>query len=167
MKGLIVVCSRYGSTQEYADAIASKMQWDVISYKKANEKKLKEADSIVLMSSVRIGKLGLRSWADRYKSSILPKCKAVIAVGGAETDKQDYYIEVVEKQLPFLKLKKEQIFGLGGRKKIAEMKGMDAFMFKMLDKMIKDDDERKKDIMQEVDYVDIKNIDPIVSYLKK
>ena len=165
MSNIVIYYSRYGSTREYAEAIAKSMNWDAVSHKDVSFTMIKNADAIVLASNVRIGEMGISKLAKRYMDSLKTKCKAVIAVGGAERDKQDYYLEVVKKNLSFLNLKDEQIFGLGGRKKMAEMKGMDSFMFRMLDKMVKDSPE-KKDMMQEVDHVDFEHIEPIVAYLK-
>jgi len=165
MSGLVIYSSKYGSTKEYAVELANKMKWEAISYKHVNNEKLDNAETVVLASSVRIGKMKIAGWAKRNAARLKNKCKAVIAVGGTETGKQEYYLDVVEKNLPFLDLKKEQIFGLGGRQIISEMKGFDAFVFKMLDKMMKDDDERKKEILQEVDHMDMKLLEPIVSYL--
>jgi len=165
MSNIVIYCSRYGSTKDYAEALAKSMNWEAVSHKHVSATTMKDADAVVLASNVRIGKMGISKLAKRYMDILKTKCKAVIAVGGAERDKQDYYLEVVKKNLSFLSLKDEQIFGLGGRKKMAEMKGMDSFMFKMMDKMVKDSPE-KKDMMQEVDHVDIQHIEPIVAYLK-
>jgi menaquinone-dependent protoporphyrinogen IX oxidase len=166
MSGLVIYYSRYGSTQEYAEALAKSMKWEVLSYKNVTAKALKDAESVVLASNVRIGKMGITKFAKRYIKLISSKCKAVIAVGGSERDKQDYYLDIVKKNLFFLGLKNEQIFGLGGRQKLAEMKGMDSLMFKMMDKMMKDS-PGKTEMMKEVDHVDIQHIEPIVAYLKK
>ena len=166
MSGLVIYCSRYGSTQEYAEALAKSMNWEALSYKNVTAKALKDAESVVLASNVRIGKMGITKLTKRYSDMLSSKCKAVIAVGGTERKKQKYYLDIVKKNLPFLGLKNEQIFGLGGRQKMAEMKGMDSFMFKMMDKMIKDS-PGKTEMMQEVDHVDIQHIEPIVAYLKK
>lgn len=166
MKGLVIYCSRYGSTREYAEALAEKLSWEAVSYKDVKTKMLSDTEAVVLASNVRIGKMKIAKWAKSKTLILRPKCKAVIAVGGTETGKQEYYLEIVEKNFPFLDLKKEQIFGLGGRQIISDMKGMDSFMFKMMDKMMKDGPE-KKEIMQEVDHVDIKHIESIASYLQK
>ena len=166
MSGLVIYNSKYGSTKEYAVELAKKMKWEALSYKNVNVGKLNETKEIVLASSVRMGKMKITGWAKNKAGLLKDKCKAVIAVGGTESGKQDYYVEIVEKNLPFLNLKKDQIYGLGGRQIISEMKGFDAFVFKMLDKMMKDDDECKKEILQEVYHMDMKLLVPIVTYLK-
>ncbi len=166
MSGLVIYCSRYGSTQEYAEALAKNMKWKAISYKNVSAKTLKDTEAVVLASNVRIGKMGIRKLAKRYRNMLSSKCKALIAVGGTERDKQDYYLDIVKKNLSFLGLKDEKIFGLGGRQKMAGMRGMDSVLFKIMDKMIKDS-PGKTEMMQEVDYVDIQHIEPIVAYLKK
>jgi len=166
MSGLVIYCSRYGSTQEYAEALAKSMKWEAVSHKHVSAKTMKDANAVVLASNVRIGKMGITKLAKRYSNMLSSRCKAVIAVGGTEREKQKYYLDIVKKNLSFLGLKNEQIFGLGGRQKLAEMKGMDSFMFKMMDKMIKDS-PGKTEMMQEVDHVDIQHIEPIVAYLKK
>ena len=166
MSGLVIYCSRYGSTQEYAEALAKSLQGECSSYKNVSAKALKDTEAVVLASNVRIGKMGITKFTKRYSDMLSSKCKAVIAVGGTERDKQDYYLDIVKKNLSFLGLKDEQIFGLGGRQKMAGMKGMDSVLFKIMDKMIKDS-PGKTEMMQEVDYVDIQHIEPIAAYLKK
>lgn len=73
---------------------------------------------------------------------------------------------MVDKNLSFLELKREQIFGLGGRQFISEYRGFDAFIFKMMDKMIKDP-KTKENMLKDKDHMDLKLLDPIVEYLKK
>lgn len=166
MASMIIYCSKYGSTKAYAEKIAKDMGWEVRSYKNLKMNELKEAEALVLASNVRIGKMGLKGWSKSHADIIKPKLKAAICVGGASADDQDYYKEVIEKNLDFLDLKKEQVFGLGGRQFISEYKGFDAFLFKMLDKMVKDSKE-KKSMLENKDHINMKDVDAIVEYLKK
>lgn len=166
MSNMIIYSSKYGSTKDYADELAKRMNWESVSYRNVTPKKLKEAKNIVLAGNVRMGKMNISGWAKGRSSILKDKCKAVISVGGTEPEKQEYYLEIVEKNMPFLALKKEQIFGCGGRQLISEMKGFDSFVFKMLDKMVKDPKE-KEDIMKDKDHVNMALLDPVVEYLKK
>jgi menaquinone-dependent protoporphyrinogen IX oxidase len=166
MSNLVIYSSKYGSTKDYAHELAKKLSWEAVPYRKANNNMLNDAESIVLASSVRMGKLTIAAWAKSKSAILKDKCKAFVAVGGTESENQDYYVETVEKSVPFLSLKKEQIFGCGGRQVVSEMKGFDSFVFKMLDKMVKDPKE-KEDIMGDKDHVDMALLDPIVKYIKQ
>lgn len=166
MSNLVIFSSKYGSTRDYAEELAKKLGWEAVPYRKTGSKMLKEADAVVLASSIRMGKLTISGWAKGKASKLKDKCKAFIAVGGTETGNQDYYLKAVEKDLPSLALKKEQIFGCGGRQMVSEMKGFDSFVFKMLDKMVKDPKE-KEEIISDKDHVDMTLIDPIVEFIKQ
>lgn len=166
MSNLVIYSSKYGSTRDYAHELANMLSWEAVPYRKATNKMLNDADAVVLASSVRMGKLTIAGWVKSKVGILKDKCKAFVAVGGTESDKQDYYLETVEKSIPFLSLKKEQIFGCGGRQVVAEMKGFDSFVFKMLDKMVKDPKE-KEEIIGDKDHVDMALLDPIVDYIKQ
>ena len=166
MSGLVIYNSKYGATREYAEELAKRLKWEAIPNNKVSNNMLNEAEKIVIAGNIRMGKMKIASWVKGKAALIKSKCKAVIAVGGTEPSKQEYYLEMVEKNLSSLKLKKEQIFGCGGRQIKSNMKGFDAFVFKMLDKMVKDPKE-KDDILKDKDHVDMKLLDPVVEYLTK
>ena len=166
MSGFVIYNTKYGATREYAEELAKRLNWEAIPYKNVSGKMLKEAEEIVIAGNVRMGKMKIAAWANGKASVIKNKCKAVIAVGGTEPSKQEYYLEMVEKNLSSLELKKEQIFGCGGRQLISKMKGFDSFVFKMLDKMVKDPKE-KEDILKDKDHVDMSLLDPVVEFIKK
>lgn len=166
MSSLVIYASKYGSTKEYAEELAKRMKWEAVSYKHVSGNMLKDAEEIVIAGNIRMGKMKIAGWVNGKVSILKNKCKAVIAVGGTESSNRDYYLETVEKNLSSLKLTKDQIFGCGGRQLISNMKGFDSFVFKMLDKMVKDPKE-KEDILKDKDHVDMSLLDPIVEYLKK
>lgn len=166
MSSFIIYCSKYGATKTYAEKLAKNLGWKALSYKDFPKSDLKNCDALILASNVRMGKIGIKKWAKSNSSFIISKCKAVLAVGGTESKNQDYYYDVVDKNLSFLELKREQIFGLGGRQFISEYRGFDAFIFKMMDKMIKDP-KTKENMLKDKDHMDLKLLDPIVEYLKK
>ncbi|MFA6617976.1 MAG: flavodoxin domain-containing protein [Candidatus Neomarinimicrobiota bacterium] len=165
MSSFVIYCSKYGSTKTYAEKLAKDLNWEALSYKGFPKNDLMNCDSLVLASNIRMGKMGIRKWARSNSSLILPKCKAILAVGGTESKNQDYYYDAVEKNLAFLKLKKEQIIGLGGRQFVSEYKGFDAFVFKLMAKMIKDS-KLKEQILKDKDHMDLKLLDPIIKLLK-
>lgn len=166
MSSLVIYSSKYGTTRDYADELAKRMDWEALPYQQVSGKMLKEADAIVLASNIRMSKMKIAGWVKSKADILKKKCVLVIAVGGTEPEDKKYYLETVEKNLPMLNLKKEQIFGCGGRQILAEMKGFDSFLFKMLDKMVKDPKE-KEDILKDKDHVDMALLDLVVEYLKK
>ncbi|MDZ7797876.1 MAG: flavodoxin domain-containing protein [Candidatus Marinimicrobia bacterium] len=121
MMGVIVYFSTYGSTQEYAESLAEKMGWKALNVKRVELPDIKSAETVVLASNIRIGKMGIRKWAKRHKALLKKKKLHVLAVGGDSADNQQYYRETTMKNLGFLDLKKDQISGLGGRKIRAEL----------------------------------------------
>ncbi len=164
MSGIIVYYSTYGSTHEYAEALGEKMGWTVLSYRKVKAANIQSVDIVVLASNVRIEKLGISKWAKRYKKHLTNKKVVVLAVGANPFENQAYYLETTMKSIYFLNLKKENIFGLGGRIKTSDLHGMDAFIFKVLGKMIKDD-KIKKDFFNDVNHFDIDHLNGIINYL--
>lgn len=165
MNGLIVFNSNYGSTRRYAETLSEKTGWPALDMKKAGKQDLGNAGVLVLASNIRIGKMGIRKWAAKHQPRIRGKEIIILAVGGNPSDELEYYCDIGMKNLGFLGIKREQIFGLGGRKIRAKLKGMDAFLFNMLEKISKDNKERE-DILRDVDYVNLKDLDKIMAYIE-
>lgn len=165
MKGLIVFHSNYGSTRKYAEALSEKTAWPAVDMKKAGKRDLEDTGVLVLASNIRIGKMGIRKWAAKHKQRIKAKEVIVLAVGGNPSDMPEYYCDTGMKNLAFLGIKRGQIFGLGGRKIRAELKGKDAFLFNMLEKISKDNKEREE-ILRDVDYVNLKDLDKVMAYIE-
>ncbi|MCF7832694.1 MAG: flavodoxin domain-containing protein [Candidatus Marinimicrobia bacterium] len=166
MSGIIIYSSIYGTTKNYAEKLGELMAWDVLSSKDAKVKDIKNFDTIVLASNIRVGKMGIKKWVNRHQNLLKQKKLLVLAVGGDSADNQKYYRESVLKNLETLGLDDKQIFGLGGRKIRAEFNRKDTFLFNMLDKMVKDP-KAKEDILKDVDHVDMSLLDPIADQLKK
>jgi menaquinone-dependent protoporphyrinogen IX oxidase len=165
MQGIVVYYSKYGSTRNYAGSLAEKAGWDAADAKAVKRPDLQKYEAVVLASPIRIGKMPLRKWAKKHSAILKKKHLAVLAVGGNPSSEQEYYNEVAMKNLGFLGLKKEQCFGLGGRKIRADMKGMDAFMFKMMEKLPEGTGERE-DILRDVDYYNPSDLDMVLVYLQ-
>jgi menaquinone-dependent protoporphyrinogen IX oxidase len=166
MQGIIVYYTTYGTTRDYAEALALKMGWKAVPYKKAGRSDVLGADIFVLASNIRAGRMKLRSWAKKHKAFLKRKKCIFLAVAAASPDNQAYFQETVKKNFEFLEPKEESIFGLGGRKILAEMNKKDKFLFKMLDKMIKDEKE-KEEILRDVDNYDSTMLEPVIACLQE
>lgn len=77
----------------------------------------------------------------------------------------EYYCETGMKNLGFLGESKEQIFGLGGRKIRKELNKFDSFLFNMLEKMVKEGEERDE-ILRDIDYVNLDDVNKALSYME-
>lgn len=164
MTGIIVYFSTYGSTQKYAESLAERMGWKALNVKRVTIPDIKSAETVVLASNIRIGKMGIRKWAKRHRDMLKKKKLHVLAVGGDTADNQKYYRETAMKNLGFLDLKVEQISGLGGRKIRSELNRKDTFLFNSLDKIVKDP-AAKEDILKDVDLVDPGLLEAVVKQL--
>ncbi len=164
MSGIIVYYSTYGSTREYAEALGEKTGWTVLPYGKAKEADIQPVDTVVLASNVRMEKLGINKWAKKYKAYLTGKNIVVLAVGANLYENQTYYLKTTMKSISFLNVKEENIFGLSGRKKTSDLHGMDAFIFKILEKIIKNEKTRK-DFLDDFDRFDIDHLDGIINCL--
>lgn len=165
MKGIIVYYSKYGSTRTYAELLAEKTGWTAKAMNAVSKKEMNDADTLVLASLIRIGKMPIRKWAKSHAAALKKKHLVVLATGGNPASEQEYYRQNIAKNLGFLHLKPEQCFGLGGRKIRAQMKGMDAFMFNMLEKLPAGPAE-VEDILRDVDHFDPAGLDNVLDYIK-
>ncbi len=166
MKGLIVYYSRYGSTRSYAQLLAEKSGWQLRSMDTVTKKELIDTDVLLIASMIRIGRMPIRRWARRHASLLKKKQLVVLAVGGTSPTNQKYYIQSILKNLAFLDLLPEQCFGLGGREIGAVMKGMDACIFKILEK-IPTSPKEHEEILKDIDYFDPAGIEKILLYMQK
>ena len=165
MKGLIVYYSTYGTTRDYAETLGSKMGWKAVPYRKLKRSDIHGIDTFVLASNIRAGRMKLRSWAKKHKNVLKNKKCIFIAVAGAPPENKAYFDETVKKNFSFLEPEERFIFGLGGRKILAEMNKKDKFLFRMLDKLIKDEKE-KEEILRDVDNYDPAMLEPVAACLQ-
>ncbi len=166
MSGNIVYYSTYGSTKQYAEILAQKLQWPLYSWKEAKSRTLIHSDIVVMASNIRIGKLKIRKWARKHRGILRDKALYVLAVGANAPDEQDYYIETAMKSLDFLDLKRENIFGLGGIKHLSELKRTDAFLFRVLDKIIREG-TMEREILLDADHFNPQDLNPVVMHIKR
>ncbi|NLR60562.1 hypothetical protein HGH93_20805 [Chitinophaga polysaccharea] len=95
MKGIIIYKGKYGATQQYAAWLSAALNIPVAAAGNETKDQLKDADYIIMGTSVYIGKLQLRDWVKKNQGLLTGKKLFLYLVSGtpaAEKEKLEGYI---------------------------------------------------------------------------
>ncbi|MCI9564521.1 MAG: flavodoxin [Eubacterium sp.] len=173
-KGIVLYQSKYGSTKKYAQWLGEKMRYDCIETKKADIKKLKQFDTIILGGGVYAsGILGL-SFLKKNIESLCNKKIAVFCVGASPYDENA--INQI-RNLHFKdKLSNIPLFYCRGAWNEENMSFKERTLCKMLQKVVAKQDPDtyepwQKALMcavgQKCDWTDREYLKPIIEFIKE
>ncbi|MBS0030689.1 flavodoxin domain-containing protein [Chitinophaga sp. 22321] len=95
MKGIIIYKGKYGATRQYATWLAAALNIQAVMAGKETKSQLKDADYIIMGTSVYIGKLQLRRWVKYNQKQLANKKLFLYLVAGtplSEKEKLQAYI---------------------------------------------------------------------------
>lgn len=153
MKAIIIYKGKYGATKRYAIWLGKELDLPVKTAEKAGKEQLRDFDTVLIGSSVYIGKLLIRKWMKKHLVLLKDKKIFLFQVAGtppAEIEKRQAYNTA---SLPGELVKKCENFYLHGRMIIKKLSWFDRFMLKMGARLTKDPDDRKTML---TDYDDVK-----------
>ncbi|MBD3299749.1 MAG: hypothetical protein GF347_00160 [Candidatus Moranbacteria bacterium] len=165
MKNLIIYRSVYGSTKEYAQWIADAIGADIFSLEEAENVDLNNYENIVLGCGVYAGKIKIKKWIVSNWDKLKSKNKVVLFTTSGSPAEEIKKEKMIERNLPKEILAKIRYFPLGGRMVIEDLNFFHKLIIKLLAKMTKDPGLKKRSV-KGFNFMDKKNIDPILDYLK-
>ncbi|HEY9258565.1 flavodoxin domain-containing protein [Chitinophaga sp.] len=95
MKGIIIYKGKYGATRQYAIWLGNILDIPVVMAGNETQQQLREAEYIIMGTSVYIGKLQLRKWIAKHHDLLINKDLFLFLVAGtpvAEKEKLQGYI---------------------------------------------------------------------------
>lgn len=168
MKGLVIYCGNYGSTERYGNWIGSELNTDVKYYKKVNDADIQAADYIVMGSCVMAGKMVIAKWIADKEALLDGKPLFVYSTSGAKPGDKDLE-GVFERSLPQSLIAKSKTYNFGGKMDFQNLSGLHKFLMN-LGIMIQKDPEvkaqMKKDKLTVKDNIDRGYITPLLTDVK-
>ncbi|QHS55349.1 hypothetical protein GWR56_07280 [Mucilaginibacter sp. 14171R-50] len=138
MKGIIIYAGKYGATCQYAQWLADTLKFPVLPAEKATAASLQGYDSIILGSSVYIGKLVIRRWLQQHESALAGKQLFLFIVcgsAGANNKEQD---KLLDNNLSAAIRQQAKIFFMPGRCVISKLSFKDRLLLRLGSMLVKD-----------------------------
>ena len=166
MKGIVVFQSRYGATRQYAQWIGSEMGIPVKEAGELTSQELGEYDTVIIGSSVYLGKLLIRKWLSRNWKLIPGKKFFLFVVSGTPPEKQVQLHSYLESSMPAEARDKCEVYFLPGKLEIRNLSMMDRFMLKAGASLSRNE-VTKKQMLTDYNSVAKENILPLLEAVRR
>jgi menaquinone-dependent protoporphyrinogen IX oxidase len=175
-KVLVMYFSKYGSTQKYAEWIASELKGDVYNIKKIKQDIFKNYDTIILGSGLYAGGIeGINIIIDNYET-IKEKRLVIFTCGLADYTKTENINEInkrIEKMLPASIKENIKIYFLRGGINYKKLNLKHKIMMRLKKKIVMQKEilnEENKEFIETygktIDFTNKSNIMEIIEYCK-
>jgi menaquinone-dependent protoporphyrinogen IX oxidase len=166
MKAVIIHSGKYGSTKQYALWLGHELGVPVRSANIINYEQLDPYDTLLIGTSVYIGKLQIRKWMKENLEYIRNKKIILFQVAGSPPeDKVKRHVYNVA-SIPAEIIGNCEFFYLPGRLIMNKLSWKDRFMLKMGARLAKDPSD-KKIMLTDYDHVKKENLAELVLEIKK
>ncbi len=166
MKGIIVYKGKYGATAQYAQWLGAELNYPVCKVGTEAYKAIRDADTLVIGTSVYIGKLQISRWLRDNESELQYKKLYLFLVAGTPVSEKGTLQAYIQAGVPHSLQKKLKVYFLPGRLQVGKLSWKDRLMLKIGARLTKDPQEKKRML---ADYDDVKkeNIAGMVEDLRQ
>jgi menaquinone-dependent protoporphyrinogen IX oxidase len=161
MESIIVYCSKYGATKQYAEWLSLKMGILLAEASEITPIQLNKYDCIIIGSPVYIGKLSISQWLKKNLSSLINKKIFLFAVCGTDPKEKDKIQGFIDASVPSEIKNQCEVYFLRGRIVYKELNFWHKLLVRMGASIAKTPEE--KAMLHGFDLVDEKNIGPLVN----
>lgn len=161
MKGIIIYQGRYGATEQYATWLADELKLLKIKSEVATPDILAMYDTVILGSSIYVGRLVIDKWLKRHNKLLSKKKLFLFVVSGSTTNDELLQQQVLDKNLDPLLRSKVKVFFLPGRCLKSSLSWKDRIVLKM-GAWLEKDPQKKKAMENGFDSMDKKALDPMI-----
>jgi menaquinone-dependent protoporphyrinogen IX oxidase len=165
MKGVVIYKGKYGATRQYAQWVGEELNFPVLKTSEAEQKQIKDADLVILGTSVYIGKLQVAKWLKENLTILVNKKLFLFLVAGTPPDQKQKLDAYIQAGVPEEIRGRCEIVYLPGRLTINKLSWLDRFMLKMGARLTKDPNDRKT-MLTDYDLVKKEQITPLIQKVK-
>lgn len=165
MKAVIIYKGKYGATRQYSVWLGHELGLPVRNASVINGDQLVSYDTLLIGTSVYIGKLQVGKWMRKNLDYLRDKKIVVFQVAGSppeETEKRQAYNAA---SIPVEIINNCQFYFLPGRLNIKNLSWKDRFMLKMGARLAKNKEDRKT-MLTDYDHVSKEHLDDLVSSIR-
>ncbi|HEX6179636.1 MAG TPA: flavodoxin domain-containing protein [Chitinophagaceae bacterium] len=152
MKGLIICKGKYGATDQYGQWLSNELQFPIADPGDVSVEMLEKCGTVIVGSSVYIGKLVVRDWLRRFEDILASRKVFFFIVCATPMDQKGKLAEIANNNIPASLTKANNIYFLPGRLVKKNLSFMDRFMLK-IGAMLQKDEEEGKRMLQDFDGV--------------
>lgn len=164
MNGLIIFQSKYGATAQYAAWIGDQLHWPAIPVAGLDNKHIENAETVVLGTSIYIGKALIRKWLLKHLDLLHGKRVFLFIVCGTPTDRQEELENIRKNVVPAALQLSSAPFFFPGRMIYKNLSWKDRLLLQMGARLMQKDGH--KDILKDYDGMDKAVIIPLVSAIE-
>lgn len=161
MKGVVIYKGKYGATRQYAQWVGEELNFPVLKTSEAEQQQIKDADLVILGTSVYIGKLQVAKWLKENLTILANKKLFLFLVAGTPPDQKQKLDAYIQGGVPEEIRGRCEIVYLPGRLTINKLSWPDRFMLKMGARLTKDPNDRKT-MLTDYDLVKKEKITPLI-----
>ena len=161
MNGLIIFQSKYGATAQYAAWLSEQLHWPAVSVDKLDNKQLDDAETVILGTSIYIGKALIRKWLSKHLDLLHGKRVFLFIVCGTPADRREELEKIREHVVPEALQLGTAPFFFPGRMLFRKLSWKDRLLLQLGARLMKKDGQ--KNILQDYDGMDKAVIRPLVS----
>ena len=165
MKGLIIYKGKYGATKQYAQWLSEGTDFPCIDADKFDEATLSEFDTIIIGTSVYIGKLKIGKWLKRNWHELRDKKVYLFLVAGTPPSEKEKLTAYVRSNVPNELFNQLSLTFLPGKLIRSELSSWDRFLLKMGSKLAEKKDPAQK-IAVDYNHVDRDYLKPLFLQLR-
>jgi menaquinone-dependent protoporphyrinogen IX oxidase len=166
MNAIIIYQGKYGATKQYATWLGEDLELPVQPARIINGDQLERYDTLLIGTSVYIGKLQVRKWLKRNFQFIRNKKIFFFQVAATPPEqiekRQAYNLEGIPAEL----LSQCEFYFLPGRMFMAKLSWLDRVLLKMGAKMTKDKDEKKR-MLTDYDQVNREHLGEMIAAVNR
>jgi menaquinone-dependent protoporphyrinogen IX oxidase len=161
MNSIVIYSSKYGATRQYAEWIGKALQLSVFEAEETDGREIIQADTVLIGTSVYIGKLRIRKWLKKNATILKNKRIILFVVCGTPAEEKEKWLPYVRQSVPEKLIDKCTVHVLPGRMWFAKASFLDKLLLR-LNASTTSDREIKEMMLKGYDKVERKNIQPIL-----
>lgn len=162
MNAIIIYSGKYGATKQYATWLGEELEITVMPSKDIERKDLDKYDTLLLGTSVYIGKLQIAKWIKKNIDLLKGKKIFFFQVAGTPVQEKEKRQSYNLKGLPEELIDDCEFYFLPGRMIMKKLSWLDRFLLKMGSRMVKDPKE-KKTMLTDYDEVKKENLEEMIA----
>lgn len=166
MKAVIIYQSKYGSTGQYAQWLASALGFPMLELADATSSAIANYDVVVFGTPVYVGSLLIAKWLDQNAGLLAEKKVLLFIVSGTTTDDPVQQQKVIDQNLGRGLRRSVSIFFLPGRCNIQQLSWRDRVLLK-IGAWLEKDPGNKALMKAGFNKMDVKKLDPLVAKIQK
>lgn len=166
MKYVIVYKGKYGATEQYAKWLSEILLCPVYEAGAEPEALIQRAETVILGTSVYIGRLQLKQWISSHATQMESKKIILFVVCGTPDSQNDKRMDWVKQNVPHSLLPSFRVFFLQGRLKMSKLSWKDRLLLKIGARLTPDPVERKN-MLTEYDNVKKENLQPLLAAISQ